>query len=148
MTIDKATELLENATIKSVPKTFLIHFGTNGFDHMSKQAMSAKFLQFTSYLCKSFPCSKIIVSGLLSRRDWDTRELEDINFNIARKILDLPNAHFVPHHNLFMTNTEEILNDKKHLNEQGFKIFLKTLKDCLLGRNFSKGLAKLQRNVL
>ena len=37
-----------------------------------------------------------------------------------------------------MTNTEEILNGKKHLNEQGFKIFLKNLKDCLLGRNFSK----------
>ena len=54
MTIDKATELLENATIKSVHKTFLIHFGTNDLDHMSKQAMSAKFLQFTSYLCKRF----------------------------------------------------------------------------------------------
>ena len=78
------------------------------------------------------------MSGLLPRRDWDTRELEDINFNIARKILDLPNAHFVPHHNLFLTNTVEILNDKKRLNEQDFKIFLKNLKDCLLGRNFSK----------
>ena len=74
MTIDKATELLE--TIKSVPKTFLIHFGTNDLDHMSKQAMSTKFLQFTSYLCKRFRCGKIIVSGLLPRRDWDTRELK------------------------------------------------------------------------
>ena len=37
-----------------------------------------------------------------------------------------------------MTNTEEILNDRKHLNEEGFKIFLKNLKDCLLGRNFSE----------
>ena len=55
MTIDKATQLLENATIKSVLKTFLIHFGTNDLDHMSKQAMSAKFLQFTSYLCKKVP---------------------------------------------------------------------------------------------
>ena len=107
ITIEKATELLENATIKNVPKTFLIHFGTNDLDHMSKQAMSAKFLQFTSYLCKRFPCSKIIVSGLLPRRDWDTRELDDINFNIARKIPDLPNAHFVPHHNLLMTNTDK-----------------------------------------
>ena len=130
MTVDKATELFESATIKSVPKIFLIHFGTNNLDHMSKQALSAKFLQFTSYLCKRFPCSKIIVSGLLPRRDWDSRESEDINCNIARKILDLPNAHFVPH-----DNTEEILNDKKHLNEQGFKIFLKNLKDCLLGRH-------------
>ena len=105
---------------------------------MSKQAMSAKFLQFTSYPCKKFSCSKIVEPSLLPRREWDTRELEDINFNIARKILDLSNAHFVPHHNLFMNNTEEILNDKKHLNEQGLKIFLKNLKDCLLGRNFSK----------
>ena len=106
MTIDKATELLENATIKSVPKTFLIHFGTNDLDHMSKQAMSAKFLQFTSYLCKRFPCSKIIVSGLLPRRDWDTRELEDINFKIARKILDLPNAHLC-HTTIYLWPTQK-----------------------------------------
>ena len=118
----ESSELLKNASIKIIPKTFLIHFGTNDLDHTSKQAMSAKFLQFTSYLCKRFP-------------------LEDINFNIARKILDLPNAHFVPHHNLFLTNTEEIL--KKHLNEQGFKIFLKNLKDCLLGRNSLETLARL-----
>ena len=75
---------------------------------MTKQAMSANFYNLQVIYVKG----KIIVSGLLPRRDWDTREVEDINFNIARKILDLPSAHFVPHRNLFLTNTKEILNAK------------------------------------
>ena len=78
----------------------------------------------------------MIISHLLPRRDKPIGMVKGINATLERRTLHLPNAHFTSHFNLFEKDLDDILIDNKHLNQHSFKMFVRNLKDCLLGGKY------------
>ena len=73
-----------------------------------------------------YPKSKIVVSGLLPRKDLLNHRVGPINNKIKELMQNRENLTFVEHNEV--ENTTIYLYDKKHLNNKGVKIFAKNLK--------------------
>ena len=134
--------LVHDVVFAQPPKIIVIHCGTNDLDYNDAKSVIDSLSKTVQVISNKFMSSKIIVSGLLPRKDFPTRDIFNFNNDLARKFQLLPNIHFVDHNNLQDDDTSSILTDKKHLNDAGIKLFSKNLKDCIFGRIQRKVRAK------
>ena len=124
-TISKASEIMEHTKFTN-PKNFILYCGTNDIEHTElKGNIVTEIEKIIGQTKEKHPNSRIIISSLLPRKDDLNQEIPIINEEIGNMIKTKSNTSFVNHRNID-TNTD--LQDKKHLNEKGFKKFAKALK--------------------
>jgi hypothetical protein len=71
------------------------------------------------------PEFRVIISGLLPRRDELNKNITSINNGIEKVLENKQNTSFIHHENI---STEKDFYDNKHLNERGVKFFAKNIK--------------------
>ena len=126
--------LVEEAEFINPPKVVIVHCGTNDLDHTDSITVVNNIAHSIQKLSSKLISSKIIVSGLLPRRDYTNKDIYNINLEVSKKFQLASNVHFVEHKNLLIDELSSILLDKKHLNESGIETFSKNLKDGIFGR--------------
>ncbi|MGH0186829.1 UNVERIFIED_CONTAM: hypothetical protein FKN15_022656 [Acipenser sinensis] len=112
------------------PKYIIIHMGTNDLQQHSED-LPKSLEQLVKLVTQKFPAATIIFSTLLLRKDVPEHSIHEINRKISNSCARLPSVHVAHHHAL----QHRHLYDKVHLNQQGMKIFAKTIKDVTLGRD-------------
>ena len=120
-----------------LPTIIVIHCGTNNLDISDPKHVLSHLTEIATYISKKFISSKIVISGILPRGDYHSRDIHAMNMELSKHFQLLPNVHFVAHHNLLKdnSNTLSLLSDKKHLNDVGIRAFSRNLKDCIFGRS-------------
>ncbi|KAJ8362796.1 hypothetical protein SKAU_G00116270 [Synaphobranchus kaupii] len=125
----RAMELLKREKLGN-PSCIVVHTGTNDLCNMHHRTASAVW-KVAERAAQLFPDSRVVMSTLLPRADTPPHILQEINSEIARGCATLPNVHLAHHSTIHSWH----LYDGLHLNQEGVKIFAKTLKDAALGRN-------------
>lgn len=140
-TTEKALELLSPSRLGS-PSHIIIHTGTN--DLMTQQERVANSLiNVISKACNTFPHSKVVISAVLPRTDFQPHIIQRINATLARVCASHPNVHLAHHPNI----GTDCLFDHVHLLKEAVPIFTKNLKDATFGRK-GKGTGQAVRQPL
>ena len=135
--LEDIDKLIENCTFKKLPTIIVIHCGTNNLDRSDPKRVLSHLTETATYISKKFISSKIVISGILPRGDYHSRDIHAMNMELSKHFQLLTNVHFVAHHNLLKdnSNTLSLLSDKKHLNDVGIRAFSRNLKYCIFGRS-------------
>ena len=126
--------LIDEFSFTQTPKITVVHCGTNDLDKSEPKAVINSITNSINKLSQRLISSKIIVSGLLPRKDFSNKEIYNINLELLKRFQLLPNVHFVDHSNLLSQDETNLLVDKKHLNDTGVRLFAKNLKISIFGR--------------
>ena len=118
--------LIDESSFTQTPKITVLHCGTNDLDKSEPKAVITSITNSVNNLSQRLISSKIIVSGLLPRRDFSNKEIYDINLELLKRFQLLPNVHFVDHSNLLSQDETNLLVDKKHLNGTGIRFLQRT----------------------
>ena len=102
-------------------------------DRSNTAKLTSKIGNLITDTAKKFPSTKIVYSTLLPRRDVPFEEITKINSIIGKLCACLANVHLIDHLNLNLSQ-QNILHDKKHLNQNRVKLFARNLKDAIYGR--------------
>ena len=125
--------LIDESSFTQTPKITVVHCGTNDLDNSDPKAVTNSITNSINKLSQRL-ISKIIVSGLLPRKDFSNKEIYNINLELLKRFQLLPNLHFADHSNLLSQDETNLLVDKKHLNDTGIRLFTKNLKISIFGR--------------
>ena len=136
--------LIDESSFTQTPKITVVHCGTNDLDNSEPKAVINSITNSINKLSQRLISSKIIVSGLLARKDFSNKEIYNINLELLKRFQLLPNVHFVDHSDLLSQDETKLLVDKKHLNDTGIILFAKNLKISIFGRG-SRSTARLRR---
>ncbi|CAB4034064.1 Hypothetical predicted protein, partial [Paramuricea clavata] len=122
-TLTKARQIITTFTD---PKNFILHCGTNDIEHLQPEQNLDKAIEDIVGLVKEkHPECRVIISGLLPRRDELNKNITSINNGIEKVLENTPNTSFIHHENI---STEKDFYDNKHLNERGVNSLRKTLR--------------------
>ena len=145
--LENVDELLEDSMFENIPTVTVLHCRTNNLDHADPRSVIENLTNTAKNLSKKLFSSKIIVSGILPRSDFEKSEIYTMDIELTKRLQFLPNVHFINHYSLlFRKSNVTLLKDKKHLNETGAKIFSKVLKDHIFGRTISRPSNTRQRS--
>ena len=106
--------LIDESFFTQIPKITVVHCGTNDLDHSEPKAVIISTLTNSINKLSQRLVSKIIVSGLLPRRDFCNKEIYNINLELLKRFQVLPNVHYVDHSNLSSQDGASLLVDKKN----------------------------------
>ncbi|KAJ8340983.1 hypothetical protein SKAU_G00332740 [Synaphobranchus kaupii] len=134
----RALELLKRDTLEN-PRCILVHTGTNDL-HRLRHNTTQAVRKVAEKASQEFPNTRVVISTLLPRANISTHIIRDINTEITRSCAALPNVPITPP---LGPGTSMIYD--LHLNQQGVKVFAKTLKDVALSRNPSSPLSTVSR---
>ena len=124
-TLTKARQIIQNTTFTD-PNNFILHCGTNDIEHLQPEQNLDKAIEDIVGLVKEkHPEFRVIISGLLPRRDELNKNITSINNGIEKVLENKQNTSFIHHKNI---STEKDFYDNKHLNERGVKFFAKNIK--------------------
>jgi hypothetical protein len=124
-TLTKAENIMKN-THFSNPKCFILHCGTNYQEKTeSDQELITLIENIVKLISDQYPNCRIIISGLLPRKDHLNENITIINNKLENILTNKANVSFIQHNNIKPT---EDLKDKKHLNQKGVKFFAKNIK--------------------
>ena len=111
-TIDDMFDYI-NPLLKKCPDAVILHVGTNDCPHDTSRAILDKLLKLKTFILKSLPNSKIVISGAINRTDNAKASLTVKHLNQHLRSLELD---FLDNNNI----GEECLGRKGlHLNEHG-----------------------------
>ncbi|MGH0124272.1 UNVERIFIED_CONTAM: hypothetical protein FKN15_017959 [Acipenser sinensis] len=122
---ERALQLLNRDTLGS-PSCIVIHTGTNDLGSLRHDTAKA-VRRVAERATQQFPDSRVIISTLLPRADTHPHTINAVNAEITRGCAALPNVHLAHHPTVGPWH----LYDKVHLNQEGVKVFAKTLKDAV-----------------
>lgn len=125
----QALRLLNPETLGR-PHCIIIHTGTNDLPSQHHRTAGA-MRKMAETASKEFPDSRIVISTLLPRTDFPPHIIHEVNADLTRSCLALPNVHVAHHPSI----TPRDLYDGLHLHKDGIRAFARTLKDVALGRN-------------
>eukprot|EP00112_Aurelia_sp_Birch-Aquarium-sp1_P018538 Seg4437.2 transcript_id=Seg4437.2/GoldUCD/mRNA.D3Y31 product="hypothetical protein" protein_id=Seg4437.2/GoldUCD/D3Y31 len=131
--IQNAKDFISSHSQKIAPKNIICHFGTNDLDHSHLHTVADNFHNTILDIATKFPHSKIYISLLLPRGDPVDTSIPKLNDLVTKKCSQIPNAHFIHHHKI-NDNKGQYLRDNKHLNRDGFMLFIRNLKSAIFGR--------------
>ena len=132
-TLKHINNLLDNTNIIKEPKSIFIHTGTNLFDEpgFSIEQMEMDYVNTIFKLKEIFPSSKIIISSILPRKEVSFRStvtsLNDFLYGVCSSG---DNMEFMRNINI----KRFMLTDKKHVNEDGFKMLLSNIRFKVFGK--------------
>ncbi|RXM34849.1 hypothetical protein EOD39_4479 [Acipenser ruthenus] len=126
---ERALQLLNRDTLGS-PSCIVIHTGTNDLGSLRHDTAKA-VRRVAERATQEFPDSRVVISTLLPRADTHPHTINAVNAEITRGCAALPNVHLAHHPTVGPWH----LYDKVHLNQEGVKVFAKTLKDAAMGRS-------------
>ena len=129
-TMAKAIGIMEQYSFTN-PKTFIIHCGTNDIEKVSNEEFCQKISTMLTTTQQKYPNSRIIISSLLPRSDNLLSKLPILNQRLEKICSPMAKVLLVKHDNLFASRN--ILYDRKHLNDKGFRLFAKNLKGAFFG---------------
>ena len=122
---------LEESKLTVLPKVVIIHRGTNDLDHSDPKTVIDNLTKTVKNLSATLISSKIIISALFSRKDFNDKNIYNFNVELAKKLQLPTNIHFVDHSNLLNESLLiPYLQTGSILTIQGSK----NLKDCIFGR--------------
>ena len=104
--------LIDEFSFTQTPKITVVHCGTNDLDNSEPKAVINSITNSINKLSQRLISSKIIVSGLLPRKDFSNKEIYNINLELLKRFQLLPNVHFVDHSNLLSQDETNLLVDK------------------------------------
>ena len=134
--LEDVEDLLKDCTFQKSPTVVvLIHCGTSNLDKASPKWVTDKLASIASNLSNKLRSSKIIVSGLLPRGDFQNKDIYQMNLDLSKNVQLLPDIHFTLHQNLLTEESKTFLLDKKHLNDTDVKLFSRNMKDSVFGRS-------------
>ncbi|RXN13242.1 hypothetical protein ROHU_009827 [Labeo rohita] len=139
--IKRVHELLTNEDLGR-PQCIIIHTGMNDL-HSLNEGTAKAMHEMAEKASQTFPTSRVLVSTLLPRLDVPPSVIDKINEEVRHSCSSLPNVHLVHHSSIRPWH----LYDGLHLNQDGVRIFAKTIKDVALGRSPSAGYKGAKRNV-
>ena len=142
--LEDLEDLLKDCTFQKCPTVVLIHCGTNNLTKPNAD----KLASIASNLIKKLRSSKIIVSGLLPRGDFQNKDKYQMNLDLSKNVQLLSKIHFALHQNLLSEESKTFLLDEKHLNDTSVKLFSRNMKDSILGRSTRSGTGKNSLNCL
>ena len=96
---------------------------------MNTESLLIEYHKTLDMITSHFPRSKVLLSSLPPRNDTKGRYIFDANKLLNNLSETFPTVHFVYHDQI----TRNLLIDRKHLSEIGFKRFVAVLKRNLLG---------------
>ena len=126
--INQAKEILSNPVFFG-QHTLVLHFGVNNLETLSPQE-SGKNMRDVLFLCKEkFKTSKVIVSGITTRKDELNSKVKLANQLIMNEISKEPFKDIIYVDNSNLQDYPSLLHDKKHLErDSGVKILAANLK--------------------
>ncbi len=123
-TLTDAMNLINNSNFTHA-KCFIIHCGTNDLEKVNSES---DLIHLTEKVMKAirekYPNARIIISGLLPRKDPLNRKVIPFNDNLGKIMAGKQNITFVNHKNI----KPEDMKDKKHLSQDKVKYLAKNLK--------------------
>ena len=102
---------------------------------MGYRQATDKLAYIADNLSNKLRSSKIVVSGLLPRGDFQIKDIYQMNLDLSKNVQLLPDIHFALHQNLLSEESNTFLPDRKHLNGTGVKLFSRNMKDSIFGRS-------------
>ena len=114
--IKDVLEVIENGKCEKPISCVFIQCGTNNLDHEDVDSVSYHLSNVIDKVKQNFKEAKIVISSILPRRDKNN-EIERLNkflanvCDVARRVKFMENLEI----------NEEMLQDRKHLNDLGFK---------------------------
>ena len=82
--------LIDESSFTQTPKITVVHCGTNGLDNSEPKAVINSITNSINKLSQRLISSKIIVSGLLPRKDFGNEEIYNINLELLKRFQLLP----------------------------------------------------------
>lgn len=121
--------VIDKGNIKRDMKSVYMQCGTNNLDHDNTEKVKSDMENVINRLKAKFPNSNIVVSSLLPRMDRKPEILQINEFlhdlcDSTRRLTFMDNRMI----------TEEMLVDRKHLNNDGFRILLGNIRFMLFGK--------------
>ena len=110
--LEDVEDLLKDCTFQKSPTVVLIHCGTNNLDKASPKWVTDKLASIASNLSNKLRSSKIIVSGLLPRGDFQNNDIHQMNLDLSKNVQLLLNIHFALHQSLLTEESKTFLLDK------------------------------------
>ena len=96
-TLTKARQIIQNTTFTD-PKNFILHCGTNDIEHLQPEQNPDKAIEDIVGLVKEkHPECRVIISGLLPRRDELNKNITSINNRIEKVLENKQNTSFIHH---------------------------------------------------
>ncbi|XP_039605499.1 uncharacterized protein LOC120526407 [Polypterus senegalus] len=125
---ERAMQLLSPDTLGN-PRCIIVHTGTNDLASLHQNTAKA-VKRVAERATLEFPEARVVISTLLPRADTPLHTINLVNAEIARGCAMLPNVHLAHHPAVNPWH----LCDRVHLNQEGVRIFAKTLVDAVLCR--------------
>ncbi|KAE8293001.1 hypothetical protein D5F01_LYC08094 [Larimichthys crocea] len=126
-----AMELLSEERLGS-PSHIITHTGTNDL-RTQQERVSESLRRTIEKAFSTFPNSRVVISTLLSRKDFHPDTIHRINSSVSRDCVLKPNVHLAHHPTLDIS----CLHDHVHLFKNTVPIFAQTLKNVALNRDQS-----------
>ena len=98
--LENVDELLEDSMFENIPTLTVLHCGTNNLDHADPRSAIENLTNTAKNLSKKLFSSKIIVSGILPRSDFEKSEIYTMKIELTKRLQFLPNVHFINHYSL------------------------------------------------
>ena len=133
--LEDVEDLFKGCTFQKSSTVVLIHCGTNNLNKASPKWVTDKLASIACNLSNKLRSSKIILSDLLPRGDFQNNDIYQMNLDLSKNVQLLPNIHFALRQNLLSEESKTFLLDKKHLNDTGVKLFSRNMKDSIFGRS-------------
>ena len=132
-TFEHIGELFQNATIINEPKVIFIHCGTNDLENteFNENTFEDTFIKQLVKIRACCPSSEIIISSLLPRKEIKFKDtITTINDFLRGCCAAEPKLKFMFNNNI----THFMLEDKKHINREGFTILLSNIRFTIFGK--------------
>ena len=131
-TLKQTLRFLELVTVEKQPDKLLLHVGTNDLEerNVSEDKIEDAFIKVFIKIREIFPHTKIIISSILPRVEMHL-------YSMARNLNDFLAgccSSGVMKYSNNINIRRDMLRDKKHINEVGFKLMLSNIRSTLFGK--------------
>ena len=127
--IKDVLNIIENGTCDKNVDCVYIQCGTNDLDHEDVESISYRLSDIADKAKQKFKDAKIVISSILPRKD-KKNEVDRLNKYLSDLCDVTKRVKFME--NLMIT--EDMLRDRKHLDDLGFKILLTNIRYNIFGK--------------
>ena len=132
-TLRHVNDLLDKVKIIKQPDVIFLHTGTNHLDEPDfyTEQLEKDYVDIILKLKSMSPNSKIIISSLLPRKELHLKMvIASFNDFLLGVVSSFPDMKFMRNMNV----KQYMLRDKKHVDEEGFKILLSNIRYTIFGK--------------